>query len=282
MHKLIAAIVATLILFSPPVGAETELEKIGQAGVLKLGYRENSPPFSFLAVDGQPIGYSIDLCKRVAADLANHLRLNTLRIQWVPVDAATRFPALKNGEIDLLCGNTTQTLSRRADFDFSLMTFVDGAGLLYRNGEKPANPDDLKGHRFVVVAGTTTAQVLEKLVGASKLGAQLIKVRDHDAAMAALKERVADAYAADRTVLIVTALSQGGSRTFELANVQFNYEPYGLAMRRNADLRLLVDRTLARLYRSGEIESILGRWFSQVGNLTEAMEAMIQLNALPE
>ena len=92
----------------------------------------------------------------VATDIAKQLSIPNLEVKWVPVSAQSRFDALKKGEIDIECGNTTQTLTRRADFDFSLMTFVDGAGLLFRAGENPKSMEELKGQRIVVVAGTTT------------------------------------------------------------------------------------------------------------------------------
>jgi len=279
--RLFAAVGCVFILFASfPAKAEAVLDKILMSGVVKLGYREQSPPFSFAGPDNHPQGYSIDLCKLVVAEIASKSGKHSIEVKWVPVDAKNRFEALKQGRIDMLCGNTTHTLARRANFDFSLTTFVDGAGLLYRLGEQPKTEKDMRGLRFVVVEGTTTETTLAKLVAASRLGAQLLRVKDHEEALALLRDRRADAYSADRTVLITTALLEGGQ--YELSTVQFNYEPYGLAFRRDADLRLLVDRALAGLYRNGEIEMIMERWFAKIGYLTPALEAMIQLNALPE
>ena len=85
----------------------------------------------------------------------------------------------------------TQTLTRRADFDFSLMTFVDGAGLLFRAGENPKSMEELKGQRIVVVGGTTTEKTMEAFVADTKLGVKLIKAKDHDTAMASLQDKTA-------------------------------------------------------------------------------------------
>ena len=279
---LLGGLAASLAIAMPALASESALARIKQSGTLKLGYRENSMPFSFVGDDKQPRGYSVDLCRIVAEDLGKQLELPKLDVRWVPVTAQSRFEALKSGAIDLECGNTTQTLSRRADFDFSLMTFIDGAGLLFRDGEAPSSPEATKGQRVAVVAGTTTEKTLEDLIKAGKLDVHLLKVADHDAAMQALKDKTATAYAADRTVLITTALVRGQGQAFALATLQFSYEPYGLAMRRDADFRLAVDRTLARLYRSGEISPILGRWFGQLGKPNDALQAMFLLNGLPE
>ncbi|WP_300454106.1 amino acid ABC transporter substrate-binding protein [Accumulibacter sp.] len=280
---LVAGLAASLAIAASPAGAaESALATIKQSATLKLGYRENSIPFSFVGDDRQPRGYSVDLCRIVAEDLGRQLGLPKLDVRWVPVTAQNRFEALKSGAIDIECGNTTQTLSRRADFDFSLMTFVDGAGLLFRDGEAPSSVEAIKGQRVAVVAGTTTERVLEELIGAGKHGFVLLKVADHDAALKALTNKTATAYAADRTVLISTALVRGQGQSFALATVQFSYEPYGLVMRRDADLRLAVDRSLARLYRSGEIGPILGRWFEPLGKPNDALQAMFLINGLPE
>lgn len=276
-----AACVASLTM-SLPAMAEATLAKIKSSGAINLGYRENSMPFSFVGEDKQPRGYSVDLCKVVADDVAKQLNLPKLDVRWVPVTAQTRFDALKNGQIDLECGNTTQTLSRRADFDFSVMTFVDGAGMLFRAGEGPKSIEDLKNQRVAVVAGTTTEKTLDALVAAAKLGVTLLKVSDHDTALQALIDKTATAYAADRTVLITTALVRGKGQAFDVSDMQFSYEPYGLMMRHDKDFRLAVDRSLAHLYRSGNYAPIVKRWFEPLGNLGEVLKAMFLLGGLPE
>ncbi|MCP5249065.1 MAG: amino acid ABC transporter substrate-binding protein [Candidatus Accumulibacter sp.] len=282
-RTVIAAAVAASCFHAAPAAAdESTLAKIKQTSTIKLGYRESSPPFSFVGDDKKAHGYSIDLCTRVAADIAEQLKIPQLNVQWVPVSAQSRFEALKNGEIDIECGNTTQTLSRRADFDFSLMTFVDGASLLYRAGENPKSVADIMDQRIVVVAGTTTEKAMDQLLASEKPGIRLIKVKDHKEALAALQNKTATAYAADRTVLITTAILGGDGKEYTIADNQFTYEPYGLMMRRDADLRLAVDRSLAQLYRSGEIGPVLQNWFGALGKPGDALKVMILLNGLPQ
>ena len=282
-RSLVAAGFAVSCLFAvPAVANEPTLTTIKQSSTIKLGYRENSPPFSFVGDDKKPRGYSVDLCLLVATDIAKQLSIPNLEVKWVPVSAQSRFDALRKGEIDIECGNTTQTLTRRADFDFSLMTFVDGAGLLFRAGENPKSMEELKGQRIVVVAGTTTEKTMEAFVADTKLGVKLIKAKDHDTAMASLQDKTATAYAADRTVLITTALLRGEGKDFVVADNQFSYEPYGLMMRRDSDMRLAVDRTLANLYRSGDIGPVLQNWFGPLGKPSEVLKVMIYLNGLPD
>lgn len=262
--------------------SESTLDQIKSSKTIRLGYRDGSIPFSFVGDDKQPRGYSVDLCKIVADDIAKQLKLEKLDVQWVPVTAQSRFDGLKSNKIDLECGNSTQTISRRADFDFSVMTYVDGASLLFRKGEVPTNSDHMAGQRIVVVSGTTTEKALDAMGTSGKLGAALLRVPDHGAALKALADNQGTAYAADRTVLLTSALTSGLNMEFELSAVQFTYEPYGLMMRIDPAFRLAVDRSLARLYRTGEISPVFQRWFGAIGKPGEAIKVMFLLNGLPE
>lgn len=262
--------------------AESTLDQIKSSKTIRLGYRETSIPFSFVGDYRLPRGYSVDLCKIVVDDIAKQLKLEKIEIQWVPVTAETRFDALKSGKIDLECGNSSQTLARRAEFDFSVMTFVDGASLLFRKGEVPATSDHLSGQRIVVVSGSTTEKTLAELGASAKLSASLIKVPDYEAALKALTDKKGTALAADRTILISTVVASGREKEFELSSVQFSYEPYGLMMRRDPDFRLAVDRSLARLYRTGGIGPVFQRWFEPLGNPGDVLKIMFLLNGLPE
>ncbi|HXF16337.1 MAG TPA: transporter substrate-binding domain-containing protein, partial [Burkholderiales bacterium] len=133
----IVTIVATamLVLANPVLADDVSgtLMKIKDTGVIKLGFLSESIPFSFAAADGKPMGYSTDLCTRVATGIQEQLGLPKLDIEWVPVTLETRFDAIKSGTIDLECGISSNTLSRQKQVDFSLMTWVDGANFLVRD-----------------------------------------------------------------------------------------------------------------------------------------------------
>ena len=102
------------------------LKKVKDSGTLTIGYRENALPFSFKGSDGNPAGYSIDLCKEIAVAVQQDLKLPSLTVQWVPVTPEGRVDAVANGTVDIECGSTTASLARQEKVDFTLMTFVDG------------------------------------------------------------------------------------------------------------------------------------------------------------
>src|SRR3989440_11919348 len=76
------------------------LKKINDSGVLRIGHRENSPPFAFLDSRGKPIGYALDLCDVVVEEIVAELGKD-IRLAYRPVTPENRFDLLNSGAIDL-------------------------------------------------------------------------------------------------------------------------------------------------------------------------------------
>lgn len=262
-------------------GGKGTLDRIKAAKSITLGHRQSSVPFSSVGRDGKPVGYSIELCMQVATDIGRDLQIPDLAIKWVPVSVESRIGAVRDGTIDLECGSTTNTLSRQAEVDFSLTTFITGGSLLSLRG---TSLTDLAGLRIAVIPGTTTEQVLkEALAKAPAADVRLIPVKDHAEGRTAIENRSADAYASDRDILIGLALTAADPRRFVLAERYFSYEPYALMLRRgDLDFRLAVNRSLARLYRSGRILEIYNRWFGALGDPNALIIAMYAIEGLPD
>ncbi|HSF47126.1 MAG TPA: amino acid ABC transporter substrate-binding protein [Burkholderiales bacterium] len=262
--------------------AQTTLDKIKASNSVTLGYREGAVPFAFLDKSGKPIGYSVELCERVIEGIRKHLELPALAIKWVPVSGETRFQQVLSGEVDLECGTTTITLSRQAQVDFSLMTFLDGGAFLARAGPAPKALDELQRMSVAVSTGTTTEDHLRKVLEKYKINLELVPVKSHAEGIALLREGKVALYASDRTVLIGLALSDPQASGFVLPDLMLSYEPYGLMLRRDPDFRLAINRVLAGIYRSGEIIDIYRRWFGPLGEPTDLLKAMYLIQALPE
>ena len=259
------------------------LKKIKTSGTFTIGYREAAPPFSFPGPDKRPVGYSIDICMHVAGEIQKQLGIDNLKLNWVPLTAENRIDMVAQGKVDIECGTTTMTLSRQERVDFSLMTFIDGAGLLTTAGVNWRGAADLADKRIAVIPGTTTEKALSDVLKKEFITVQTIKVKDHLEGIAAVEKGSADAFASDRGTLAGIALTSKDPGRFALANVVFSYEPYGLMMRRNdAAFRLAVNRALAGLYRTGGIVPIYERWFGAFGKPSEAIQAMYLINGLPE
>jgi ABC-type amino acid transport substrate-binding protein len=270
-----------LLLAAGAAGAQT-LEKIAKSGSISIGFRPDAVPFSFLGPDQRPAGFSVDLCQRVVAGLASQLKLPGLKMNWVPVSAQDRIEQVTEGKVDLECGTTTVTLSRQRRVDFSLITFLDGGAFLARAGSGgPRGPQDLRGARVAVSAGTTTEKALRKVVADSGSTAEVVPVANHVDGVNLLLDGKVAMYAADRTVLIGLAMNAGRDK-LQLLDFMFSYEPYALTMRRDADFRLAVNRELAEVFRQGEIVAVYRKWFGQFGEPQELLKALYTIQSFQE
>jgi ABC-type amino acid transport substrate-binding protein len=219
----------------------------------------------------------------VASAIQKQLGIDGLKLKWVPVTIENRIQMVAQGKVDIECGSTTASLSRREKVDFSLMTFVDGGSLLTTSDANLRGLSDLTGKRIAIVPGSTTEKSLAEFLKKEFIVVQWVRVKDHSEGFAALEKGEAEAYASDRGILIGLAVTSKDPKRFALANFVFSYEPYGFIVRRNdADFRLAVNRALAGLYRSGEVLPIYDRWFGAFGKPSPELQAMYLLNGLPE
>lgn len=279
-----ALLASSLVLPAVAQPLTGTLQKIAQSKTIELGYLPDSVPFSFVDASNKPSGYSVDLCKRIAAGIQQQLNLPTLEVKWVPITLANRFEMVAGGKIDIECGTSTNTISRQKVVDFSLMTWVDGGTFVTRGATAAKGVADLAGKKVGLVAGTTTEKALQAAMQRAAVRFDVVPVTSHVEGWRLLSEGKLDAYAADQTVLVGLAIATGEQQSqLRMAEQGFSYEPYGFSVRRNdADFKQAVNRVIAQVYRSGDIATIYDGWFGRLGKPTALLTAMYVLNALPE
>ena len=285
--KYAFAFAALLFVFAPQISAEeagSTLERISQSGKVRIGFRESEPPMSFLDENKQPAGYSIDLCKRIVNEVKNKVGKPDLGVEYVPVTAANRFQAVANHDVDILCGATTKTLARGELVDFTQLTFVTGGSLLSLKSNKVSGISELQGKKVSVGEGTTTIESLKRALKEAVSDAQVVPVVSAAEGVAALEAGKVDAFASDQIVLIGLVVTNESPEKFGIAGELFSYEPFALAVRRNdSEFRLLTDRVLSQLYRSGQITPIYSKWLGGLSDeVPNLLEAMYILNSTPE
>lgn len=277
---LSAGLLVAGLPFWTEAGAAT-LERVRDSGAIKIGYREDAKPFSYADASGLPAGYTVDICNTVVSAVRQRLQRDDIEVQYVLVTAENRFAKLKSGEIDLLCGASSVTLERRAEVDFSLLTFVTGSSVLYRK-DGPANFLDLVGQKVGVRGGTTTEEGLAQALAEAGIDAQVVAVESHEAGLRDLESGALAAYFADRAILAILGRGAQRPENLRLSDRYFSYEPYALTLPYgDSAFRLLVDTTLARLYRSQGILKIYHAHFGDAP-MSDLLRATFTLQALPE
>lgn len=268
---------------APPPPNSPTLDRIKRSGVIRLAFREGAAPFSFKDRGGVVRGYSVDLCTHVAAAIQKDLGLPSLKIAWLPVDAANRIGVVASGKAEAECGTTTMTLARMQSVDFSVPIFVDGGSILVQGKSKFTRLADLKGKKIAVIGGTTTERALKRALDSIDASATLVAVKDGAAGMASLAQGQVDAYAGDRIVLLGLRMAAANAVDFEFVDGDISVEPYALVLPRNdADFRLAVNRALVGLFKSGDIDPIFQRWLGGMGRPGPLLHALFYLNTLPE
>lgn len=277
-------VLAMLALIAPAIASAQTLDKIRKSGVIALGYIDGAAPFSFTDGNGEPQGYSIDLCRAVAQGIAAQLKRQGMKTRWVKLTIQNRIDAVRKKEVDLECSTTTWTLSRQQLVDFSLVTFVDGGSLLVGGESSAHRLQDLGGKRIAVIRGTTTEKALRAALARYDVNAEVVPVEKRDEGLALLRETQVEALAADRTTLIgVVVMSRSGPGNYRLLDQDFSIEQYALMLPRNDhDWRLAVNRQLASVYRSGQIQDIYARWLGPLGPPSVLLSATYFIQTISE
>jgi len=264
--------------------SEATLQKIERTGEFVIGYRADSSPLSYENADGQPSGYSVDMCRRVAASVNALFGEKHIETKFVRISSEERISAVVNGKIDIECGSTTITLSRQEQVDFSLPTFVTGGSVLSLATSGIQSMSDLSGKKVGVARNTTTVKQLQDYLEQNLIDAQIVIVDDRNEGMKRLNRGDIDALASDQIVLIGQVIEAINPERYSLVSEIISYEPYGFALRRNdADFRLVVNKAIAQLYRNDEHAQIYYKWIGRIGiNVPPILAAMYQLNPLPQ
>ncbi|MDF2231980.1 amino acid ABC transporter substrate-binding protein [Albimonas sp. CAU 1670] len=262
-----------------PAGADA-LDEAQARGTLRMGYRLDAPPFSYADDAGAPAGLAVLLCAAAAPGIVEAAG-GGVAVQWVPVTASTRFAALDEGRIDLLCGPTTQTLKRRATMDFSIPYYVDGAGIVFRKGG-PEALERLTDEPVGVLAGTTTEALARRVLAEHAPKAELVLFQSHVEGLEALQRGDVEAYLGDQSILLYQLGRMRPTVQPVIARRTLSREPYALAMRRGESrLRLAVDRELSRIYESGEIYELIHEALGRV-QISPEIEAIYDVVAIPD
>ena len=239
------------------------LKKIRESGVIKLGYREASFPFSYIA-DGKPLGYSIDLCRSVVDEIVREIDSPTTRIDFVKVTSEDRLDAVSSSKVDLECGSTTSNTDRAKQVAFSPVIFVAGTKLMVKRDSAVRSFRDLGGKIVVVTAGTTNEQVMKGLNEKFKIGMTVISARDHGESFGLVASGKADAFATDDVLLYGFIARNKAEKDMVVVGDFLSYDPYGLMFRKDdSQMASAVRTSFERLAANRDLSELYHRWFQR-------------------
>jgi glutamate/aspartate transport system substrate-binding protein len=243
-------------------GLSSTLAAIKASHVVHLGYRESSPPFSFLDQANRPIGYSLELCEAVVDEIGAEVDDTNLKIEYVKVTSDDRIQAVLQNKIDLECGSTTANAERAKQVAFSPLMFVAGTKLMVPKSSSVASAADLKGKTVVVTKGTTNEQAMHAVDKKLNLGLNIVVAGDHDQSYQMLADGKADAFATDDILLYGLIARHKSQDKFHVVGDYLSYDPYGIMFRKGEpQLTAVVERAFRKLGSNHDLLPLYNKWF---------------------
>jgi glutamate/aspartate transport system substrate-binding protein len=267
MRNAIALTAMACLLIGASAPARTQdlegtLKKAKETGTFTIGYREGSLPLSYLGDALQPVGFSIELCKRVVDAVKTKLGTPDLTIKYNAVTSANRIPLVANGTVDIECGSTANMSVRQKQVGFSYTVFVPQFRWIARAKGDINSAEDLRGRTVVVTAGTNTALFVNKMNNDDKLGMTLVQGKDHAESFLLIETGRASAWMEDDVLIAGFRANAKVPADFKLLDKSYPSDPYALMLRKDdPQFKALVDDSLAKLMRSGEFEKLYVQWF---------------------
>jgi len=261
--RLITTLAASMVLTGAAVAQDGgTLKKIRDTGVIKIGHRDASIPFSYLDDNQKPIGYGVDICLKIADAIKANLKMPNLKVEFVPVTSQTRIPILTGGNIDLECGSTTNSIERQKQVSFAPTYFMTGTKIVVKKSSGIKGYDDLKGKTVVFTQGTTNERAMKAYNDAKNLGINFIPSKDHAESFLAVETGRAVAFPMDDILLYSLVASAKTPGDYVVLGEFLSDDPYAIMLRKDdPEFKKLVDTTVTNIYKSGEINKLYTKWF---------------------
>lgn len=241
------------------------LKKIKDTGTITIGHRDASVPFSYYDDKQQVVGYAMDICNFVVADLKAQLNLPKLEVKLNPVTSATRIPLIANGTIDLECGSTTNNAERQKQVSFGSTYYLTASRYVFKKSSGITDIASLKGKTVVSTAGTTNLKQVSEANTAQNLGLTILTAKDHPEAFLMVETGRAAAFVMDDILLAGLVASSKNPAEYAISKDAFSKpEPYSFMMvRDDPAFKKAVDAAVSKLYKSPEMQTLYSKWFEK-------------------
>ena len=263
LNKLAVSLIA-LGLMAGTASAQSSdtLKKIKETGVISLGHRESSIPFSYYDDKQNVVGYSQDMAMKIVEAVKVKLAMPDLKVKLTPITSQNRIPLVQNGTIDLECGSTTHDAERAKQVGFTDTIFVIGTRLMTKKESGIKDFADLKGKTVVTTAGTTSERILRKLNQDQNMGMSIISAKDHGESFLTLSTGRAVAFMMDDALLAGERAKSNDPADFVIVGTPQSKESYGCMMRKDdSEFKKVADDAIAKVQTSGEADAIYKKWF---------------------
>jgi glutamate/aspartate transport system substrate-binding protein len=240
------------------------LKKIKDSGSVTMGVRESSGALSYTLGDGKFVGYHVEICQKVLADVQKSLGLAKLDIKYQPVTSQNRIPLVQNGTVDIECGSTTNNATRQKDVAFAVTTFVEEVRIAVKANSGISSIAQLNGKSVATTTGTTSVQTLRKNERATGVDFKEVFGKDHADSFLLLESGRADAFVMDGAILAGNIAKAKNPADFKIVGEVLSVEPIAIMIRKDDPaFKKAVDDSIIAQIKSGEVAKLWHKWFEQ-------------------
>ena len=254
---------AAMVLSAGSALAQDALSKAKASGAVTMGVRDSSGALSYTLGDGKYVGYHIEICERIVANLEKAAG-RKIDIKYQSVTSQNRIPLVQNGTVDIECGSTTNNATRQKDVAFAVTTYVEEVRMAVKANSGITSITQLNGRNVATTTGTTSVQTLRKNERANGIDFKEVYGKDHADSFLLLESGRADAFVMDGQILAGNIAASKAPADFKIVGEVLSVEPIAIMMRKDdTGLKKLADETIANLQKSGELAKIYDKWFVQ-------------------
>jgi len=240
----------------------TRLERIAATGQFVVGHRETAVPFAYFDQAQRPVGYGVDVARRVFEAVKAQLGKPDLRLRFNAVTATTLSPLIETRVVDIECGVTTNTPGRAQHVAFSSTFYVDAVRIVVPAGSSVAKFGDLAGKRVAVIADSKAEALVQRLAAEHKVAFEQTAVPNELRGVQALEDGRVDALIAAAALSLGQISRSANPGRFKVVGDALQLESYACVLPKgDVAFKKLVDATLAELMRSGAMAKLHAKWF---------------------
>jgi len=240
----------------------SRLERIAATGQFVVGHRETAVPFAYFDQAQRPVGYGVDVARRVFEAVKAQLGKPDLRLRFNAVTATTLLPLIETRVVDIECGVTTNSPDRAQHVAFSSTFYVDAVRIAVPAGSSVAKFGDLAGKRVAVIADSKAEALVQRLAAEHKVAFEQNAVPNELRGVQALEDGRVDALIAPAALSLGQISRSANPGRFKVVGDALLLDAYACVLPKgDAAFKRLVDATLAELMRSGAIAKLHAKWF---------------------
>ena len=262
--KKMSLVLTVLALAAGAAQAADTLAKIKDSGAVTMGVRESSGALSYTLGDGKYVGFHVEVCQRVLADVQKKLGLAKMEVKYQPVTSQNRIPLVQNGTVDIECGSTTNNAARQKDVSFAVTTYVEEVRIAVKAASGITSIAQLKDKNVATTTGTTSVQLLRKHERANGVEFKEVFGKDHADSFLLLETGRADAFVMDGQILAGNIAKSKSPADYKIVGEVLSVEPIAIMIRKDdPGFKKAVDDSITAMMKSGDIAKLYDKWFVQ-------------------